>query len=829
MDAQLFIKKQAEGQFGKAPEQRTTEEIIKYGIVNIDKPKGPTSHQVSDYVKKILSVDKAGHSGTLDPQVSGVQPVAISKATRIVEFLLTAPKEYVCVMHLHKDVEEQKLHQITQQFVGKIKQLPPIKSAIKRQIREREIYEFEILEIKGREVLFRVKCQAGTYIRKLCLHPQTEIITSKGAISAADFSLDQTTVYSYTNNKIITRIPSAVQKIPSPSQLIKITMSTGISFTVTADHELLASSPEGYKMTAAEDLKQGGYLVKSLVYPDTSQEYVLSDLLDDNYLVQQPEITEKCKQAFISRYGSIRGMHRGLKLDRKVFLTKANLAITIRHLKLAGIYEEVKADLHTFKTQKGNIIHLRTMTEELFYLFGLIASDGNNSKEKKTARYTRIKFHNTEEKLIDIFQAIYHQLFPTVLISKKKVGPKLWQLDSSNSFLATIAASLGIKSPQKESSLFPLLNANLPFIKSFLRGYLDGDGSVYHKKTAKNDKTKICLHTVNPKDAATLHKMLLKIGIQSKIFERKKRPSELVKKESVLYDVTIGNIAAEKKFSREVGSKHPQKIEKLKQIMSLKYKADPNDHLYLGLHLKEEIRKNKSQLHKLGGNLNRVLKSNIPITKGFYEKARKMIYLPPIEPVIIEKIKSIEVVKGTDYVYDMTVPETHNFLIESGFISSNCHDLGQALGSGAHMAELRRTQAGPFSEKDNLVTLNDLDDAMHFYIDEHNDTFLRYCIQPVEYALKYLNKCWIFDTTIQSVTHGRALAIPGISKLENFRKGETVAIMTLKGELVAIGEATISGVEINTQQRGIAVKVRKVFMDEINKENKDETPPQNKA
>ncbi len=323
MDSQLFIKKETEGKFGKAPEERSTEEIIKYGIVNIDKPKGPTSHQVSDYVKKILSVDKAGHSGTLDPQVSGVQPVAISKATRIVEFLLTAPKEYVCVMHLHKDIDELKLHEISLQFVGKIKQLPPIKSAIKRQIREREIYEFEILEIKGREVLFRVKCQAGTYIRKLC------------------------------------------------------------------------------------------------------------------------------------------------------------------------------------------------------------------------------------------------------------------------------------------------------------------------------------------------------------------------------------------------------------------------------------------------------------------------------------------------------------------------HDLGQALGTGAHMAELRRTQAGPFREEDKLITLNDLDDAMHFYCDEHNDKFLRYCIQPVEDALKYLNKCWIFDTTIQSVTHGRALAIPGISKLENFRKGETVAIMTLNGELVAIGEAVMSGVEVNTQQRGIAIKVRKVFMDEINKE--DTTILQNKA
>ncbi|MEK6950419.1 MAG: RNA-guided pseudouridylation complex pseudouridine synthase subunit Cbf5 [Nanoarchaeota archaeon] len=304
---QLFVKKEAESEFGKSPNERTPEELIQYGIVNIDKPKGPTSHQVSDYVQKILHITKAGHSGTLDPQVTGVQPVAVGRATRLTQFLLTAPKEYVGIMHLHKEVEETRLRETIQKFVGKIKQLPPIKSAVKRQLREREIYEFEILEIKERDVLFRVKCQAGTYIRKLC------------------------------------------------------------------------------------------------------------------------------------------------------------------------------------------------------------------------------------------------------------------------------------------------------------------------------------------------------------------------------------------------------------------------------------------------------------------------------------------------------------------------SDIGNVLGTGAHMAELRRTQAGPFTEQDHLVTLNDLQDAYHFYQEENNPKFLLYCIQPMETALKYIPQCWIFDTTIKSVTHGRDVAIPGISKLENFRKGEVVAVMTLKGELMAIGEALLSGVEINTKEKGLAIKVEKVF------------------
>ncbi len=311
MQRQLFIKKAAIGEFGKAPQERTAEEMIDYGIVNLDKPKGPTSHQTSDYVKKIFHLEKAGHSGTLDPAVTGVQPIALGRATKITQFLLTAPKEYVCVMHLHKEVEETIIRNTIAQFIGKIEQLPPVKSAVKRQLRVREIYEFEILEIKEKDVLFRVKCQAGTYVRKLCF------------------------------------------------------------------------------------------------------------------------------------------------------------------------------------------------------------------------------------------------------------------------------------------------------------------------------------------------------------------------------------------------------------------------------------------------------------------------------------------------------------------------DIGKKLGTGAHMAELRMTQAGPFAEQDNLITLNDLHEAYYYYKEENNPKFIMRYIQPVENALKYLPRCWIFDSTIKSVSHGRDVAIPGISKLEGFRKGEPVAVMSLKEELVAIGEATMSGVEINTQQKGIGIKVKKVFMEPL--------------
>lgn len=154
--------------FGKAPAERTWQERLTNGIIVVDKPAGPTSHQVSAYVQQILGIDKAGHSGTLDPQVTGVLVTGLGEATKAIHHLLVSGKQYVCVMHLHQPVEEYHLRKVLHEFTGKITQMPPVKSAVKRQLRERTIYNVQILEIEGQDVLFTMDCQAGTYVRKFC-------------------------------------------------------------------------------------------------------------------------------------------------------------------------------------------------------------------------------------------------------------------------------------------------------------------------------------------------------------------------------------------------------------------------------------------------------------------------------------------------------------------------------------------------------------------------------------------------------------------------------------------------------------------------------------
>ncbi len=155
--------------YGKRPSDRTLGELLQNGVIVLDKPCGPTSHQVASWARDVLKVEKIAHGGTLDPNVSGVLPLCVGKSVRLTDLMLSADKEYVCIMRLHRDRDEASVRRVMAEFVGRIYQFPPLRSAIKRQLRIRTIHTLDLLDIDGREVLFRVSCDAGTYIRTLCI------------------------------------------------------------------------------------------------------------------------------------------------------------------------------------------------------------------------------------------------------------------------------------------------------------------------------------------------------------------------------------------------------------------------------------------------------------------------------------------------------------------------------------------------------------------------------------------------------------------------------------------------------------------------------------
>jgi len=153
--------------YGTYYDKRTLEQLLNYGIILLDKPPGPTSHETVAWTKRILKLPKIGHSGTLDPQVSGVLPLGLGEATKALGILLLGPKEYHALGRIHSLPSKEKLSELIEMFTGEIFQKPPQRSAVVRQTRSRTIHEFEVLGQKERLLLTRILCESGTYIRKL--------------------------------------------------------------------------------------------------------------------------------------------------------------------------------------------------------------------------------------------------------------------------------------------------------------------------------------------------------------------------------------------------------------------------------------------------------------------------------------------------------------------------------------------------------------------------------------------------------------------------------------------------------------------------------------
>ncbi|MFA4953508.1 MAG: hypothetical protein WC584_04760 [Candidatus Pacearchaeota archaeon] len=187
----------------KIKHEKSMQELLEFSILNIDKPSGPTSFDVSDFVRKKLELRKTSHFGTLDPKVTGVLPIALNRACKLTGYFLGHDKEYIGIMRIHEERGVEEIQEIiNKKFLGKIRQTPPVKSRVKRVEREREVKKFEILEkdaknsqanpkkseifgnsskaevfgatksktqdfVGGKDFLFIAEVQGGTYIRKL--------------------------------------------------------------------------------------------------------------------------------------------------------------------------------------------------------------------------------------------------------------------------------------------------------------------------------------------------------------------------------------------------------------------------------------------------------------------------------------------------------------------------------------------------------------------------------------------------------------------------------------------------------------------------------------
>ncbi|MEM4703350.1 MAG: hypothetical protein QXP53_02610 [Candidatus Pacearchaeota archaeon] len=195
-----------------------------YGFVILDKPAGLTSHDCCEKVKQIVKAGKAGHAGTLDKNVTGVLMIAINNACKLMPLFERLNKTYEGTTHLHKDVSEKILKQKIKKFLGKIKQKPPRRSRVLRVEREREIYEFRILKKQGKDFSFIVKCEAGTYIRKLIDDLGKELygahLTQLRRIEQGPFKIKEAVKLEKINEKSIKSIEKTIKRLKLPSILL---------------------------------------------------------------------------------------------------------------------------------------------------------------------------------------------------------------------------------------------------------------------------------------------------------------------------------------------------------------------------------------------------------------------------------------------------------------------------------------------------------------------------------------------------------------------------------------------------------------------------------
>jgi len=158
------------------PSERSPADLLTFGVVNLDKPPGPSAHQVASWVRDAVDdalvetdqdIGRVAHGGTLDPTVTGCLPILLGNAVRIAQVFDDAVKEYVTILELH-DHAPPDFAEVVAQFEGDIYQKPPRKSAVKRRLRTRRIHDLDVLERLDRRALLRVRCDSGTYVRKLC-------------------------------------------------------------------------------------------------------------------------------------------------------------------------------------------------------------------------------------------------------------------------------------------------------------------------------------------------------------------------------------------------------------------------------------------------------------------------------------------------------------------------------------------------------------------------------------------------------------------------------------------------------------------------------------
>ena len=205
--------------------------------------------------------------------------------------------------------------------------------------------------------------------------------------------------------------------------------------------------------------------------------------------------------------------------------------------------------------------------------------------------------------------------------------------------------------------------------------------------------------------------------------------------------------------------------------------------------------------------------SDDSVKNAFKEFCGTIYQRPPLRSSVRRRLRTRKI-----YYLQLLERRERNILFRVGceagtYIRKLIHDLGEVLGTGAHMQELRRIRAGPFVEDKGSVTLHALSYAVIRWHETGNEDQIRRVISPMEKTFESTPKIYIRKSAIAAICHGAHLAAPGVTSLETgINQGDLVAIFTQKQEVVALGEAQRTTEEILEMDHGLVARTLRVMM-----------------
>ncbi len=554
-----------------------------------------------------------------------------------------------------------------------------------------------------------------TDMTNYCLEGSTEIIFGDGTIARIrDFvesfygqnpRLDLPSglaIQSWSGaKKNIGRIIS-VQKVKAPEKMIELKTRGGTVIRCTADHKILADTGGGKKMMEAAKIKEGDALYfRSSIELKNPWNPSYLDLVIGSF-VSIPGIyfhlskgeEEKIKASLKKKYGTLKEASERLGI-KYAHLTDGKSGFTKEEFK--KIWEEEKSvqgikEVSITAGKRSLCLLNEEVDGDFLYVLGLIASDGSLMENREEGIY-RVDFSNRNKELMDRYAGIMEERFGGLEVRKfkNKSGVDIARIESILIF--NLVKQLGLTEEGENAFLKPIFKLEEGLIAAFLQGYLDGDGS---SRILRSNSGRVVFTSKKGVVAKRIRQLLIRLGIRSRLVNRFSKGF----KEGMVYDVVIGGERDIMRFIERIGTRHPEKEKRLREIEGM-YKSScrmvgsafdvaPRICGKLMRRLREKYNITMKKITKKTGFLSEVERGKKRACKEqFSEWLCSIKRALPGEDKELEKIEDLiqddfyldevsekkEVDSGVEFVYDVTVVPDHNFVVENGLIVSNCEAL----------------------------------------------------------------------------------------------------------------------------------------------------------